>query len=168
VRSVDEFQFLSGAVEGLARLRALGFGLVVVTNQRGIARGFMTPEDLDEVHAFMKCELARNGVQLDGIYVCPHEVSEDCPCRKPKPGLILTAARELEVDPARSYMVGDSASDVEAGKRAGARTVRIGREDESGADMVFPSLLDFAVFMETHDGGKRDPRPCARETKGAE
>lgn len=148
VRNVAEFRFLPGAVEGLALLRCLGFALVVVTNQRGIARGLLLTEELDKVHAFMTAELANNRVELDGVYVCPHEVFEDCSCRKPKPGLILTAASELNLDLAKSYMVGDSPSDVEAGKRAGSTTVRIGPpDDDSPADMVFASLLDFARFL---------------------
>jgi len=168
VRNVAEFEFLPGSIRGLAVLRGLGFALVVVTNQRGIARGLLAPEELEEVHGFMSAELARNRVELNGIYVCPHEEFEDCPCRKPKPGLLLTAARDLNVDLQRSYMVGDSPSDVEAGKSAGTTTVRIGREDASGADLVFSSLLDFALFLKARAGGASGFTGGAREGRGAE
>jgi len=148
VANIAEFEFLPGALEGLSILSRLGFLLVVVTNQRGIARGHMTEGDLNRIHEFMEAELEKYGVVLSGVYACPHEEFENCRCRKPQPGLILDAIRDLKIDPGRSYMVGDSPSDIGAGKRAGTRTVRIGTEDDSGADMVFPGLLKFALFMQ--------------------
>lgn len=150
VTSVSEFEFLPGVSEALSILSRLGFLLVVVTNQRGIARGYMTDADLNRIHEFMERDLAQHGVVLSGIYCCPHEEFEGCSCRKPQPGLILDAIRDLKIDPGCSYMVGDSPSDIAAGRGAGTRTVRIGKEDDSAADMVFPSLFDFAVFLQEH------------------
>ena len=148
VRNPAEFEFLPGAIEALSMMKDLGFLLVVTTNQRGIGRGFMTDRDLEAVHRHMRSELEKNCVALDGVYHCPHEVFVQCGCRKPEPGMILAACDDLRVDLSRSYMVGDSPSDVTAGQRAGTRTVRIGASPDRDADMVFLSLLDFARFLE--------------------
>jgi len=147
VAGPEHFDLLPGVVEALSILRELGFLLVVVTNQRGIARGFMTEEDLNQVHEFMKSELGKSHVFLDAVYFCPHDEDEDCSCRKPKPGMILEAARIMGIDLASSYTVGDSDSDVAAGRTAGTRPVRIGALEDVDADMAFPSLLDFALFL---------------------
>ena len=147
VRDPSEFEFLPGAREALSIMRGLGFLLVITTNQRGIARGFMTDNDLEAVHGHMIAELQRNNIELDRVYYCPHDVHEQCGCRKPEPGMILAACNDLHVDVARSYMVGDSASDVAAGRKAGTRTVRIGQIADSDADMTFPDLLHFALFL---------------------
>jgi D-glycero-D-manno-heptose 1,7-bisphosphate phosphatase len=148
VRRPSELSLIPGAVEALRILRRLGYVLVIVTNQRGIARGFMTAQDLDRVHEVLKQELSRNGGQIDAVYYCPHDTWEACSCRKPEPGLVLTAARDWDVDLEASYLVGDSPSDVGAGRRARTRTVRISTDADEEADLVFPSLLDFARHLE--------------------
>ncbi len=153
VKTAGQFRFLPGAKEALGILSELGFLLVVVTNQRGIARGLMTEQDLKSVHRFMLRELEKSGVTVAGVYTCPHDEFEACSCRKPEPGMIMAAIRELEIDPASSYMVGDSPSDVEAGKRAGTRTVRITEQGDNDADLVFSCLLDFAGYLKGLDGG---------------
>lgn len=147
VASSEDFRFLPGAVEALAILKSMGYLLVVVTNQRGIGRNLMTEEDLESVHRFMEEELAKAGVRLDGIYHCPHDEQECCDCRKPKPGMIIRACRDLNIDISRSYMVGDSSCDVAAGKSVGMKTVRIGEAVDENADMVFGSLQEFASHM---------------------
>ena len=148
VRNPAEFEFLPGVMEALAVMKDLGFLLVVTTNQRGIGRGLMTDGDLEAVHRHMLSELEKHCVALDGVYYCPHDLFEQCGCRKPEPGMILAACNDLRVDLSRSYMVGDSPSDVAAGQRAGTRTVRIGAAQDGDADMVFVNLLDFAHFLE--------------------
>jgi D-glycero-D-manno-heptose 1,7-bisphosphate phosphatase len=148
VSRVSQFEFLPGATRALSILRQLGYLLVVVTNQRGIARKLMTEEDLETVHSFMRTELEKAGATLDAVYHCPHEVHDNCRCRKPQPGMVLDAAGDLNIDLNSSYLVGDSKSDVEAGKKAGTRTVQICEDDICGADMVFPSLLDFAQHLQ--------------------
>jgi D-glycero-D-manno-heptose 1,7-bisphosphate phosphatase len=148
VSKVSQFRFLSGAIKALSLLREMGFLLVVVTNQRGIARGLMTEEDLAQVHSHMERELRKSGIILDSIRHCPHENYERCGCRKPEPGMILASAKDLGIDLSKSYMVGDSASDIEAGRRANVRTVRIGFKGDMNADLEFPSLLDFARFLD--------------------
>ena len=145
----SEFQFLPGVFDALPILIGLGFILVVVTNQRGIARKKITHGELQEIHGFMKNQLREHGVELNQIYYCPHETYELCPCRKPRPGMLLKAAKDLALNLPMSYMVGDSPSDVAAGHNATARTVRISSERDRSAHMTFPSLLDFALFLQS-------------------
>jgi len=149
VTDMSDFGLIPGVVEGLSILKDLGFLLVVITNQRGIARGFMTEMDLAEVHESMLAELEAQGVRIDGIYYCPHDESEGCDCRKPEPGMVLAASRDLGIDLSRSFMVGDSPSDVAAGRRAGVMTVRISTETDKDADYTFGSLIDFALFLQS-------------------
>lgn len=122
----------SGIASHLRRLRGAGFHLVVITNQAGIARGYFGEAELAAMHAHLRAKLARYGVWLDAIYHCPHhpdgsipELAIRCECRKPAPGMLVRAARELRIDLARSWMVGDILDDVEAGNRAGCRTVLV-------------------------------------------
>lgn len=148
VTNVTEFEFVPGVKRGLAIFKRLGYLLILITNQRGIARGFMTAQDLEAVHDHMQSELKESSVALDAIYHCPHEEYENCSCRKPEPGMILAASLDLNVDRTASYMVGDSSTDVSAGKKAGVATVRISPEPDESADLVFSSLLDFARYLE--------------------
>jgi D-glycero-D-manno-heptose 1,7-bisphosphate phosphatase len=152
VTRASEFYFLPGVFDALPILISLGFILVVVTNQRGIARRKMSHGDLQEIHLFMKNQLRTHGTELNHIYYCPHETYELCPCRKPRPGMLLKAARDLALHLPMSYMVGDSPSDVAAGHNATARTVRIAKEPDRSAHLTFPSLLDFALFLQSVHG----------------
>lgn len=119
VRSYDEFRFLWGARAGLRLLREAGYLLIAVTNQRGIARGVMSEADLAEVHRRMQADLARVGAALDDILHCPHDLPAGCDCRKPRPGMLMRAIARHRVDTARSWIVGDSLSDLEAGGALG-------------------------------------------------
>lgn len=116
----------------LRKLQSAGFRLVVITNQAGIARGYLTEADLEQMHTYLKSELAKEGVRLDAIYYCPHHIegivkkfARSCSCRKPQPGMLLRAATDLNLDLQRSWFVGDILDDVEAGNRAGCRTVLV-------------------------------------------
>lgn len=151
ITQVSEFHFLPGVREALSIFKKLGFLLVLITNQRGIARGFMTGEDLEAVHDYMQGELRKEYAPLDAIYHCPHEEFEYCNCRKPEPGMILSASRDLDIDLDASYMVGDSLCDIGAGQGAGVRTISIGPERHGDADMIFANLLDFARFLESQN-----------------
>lgn len=122
----DALELVPGAGEALALLGRAGFARVVVTNQSGIARGLFDHATLERVHARLRAALARDGGELELVRVCPHHPElgappwrRVCACRKPEPGLILEAARELELDLARSWVVGDAWRDLEAGRRAG-------------------------------------------------
>jgi D-glycero-D-manno-heptose 1,7-bisphosphate phosphatase len=121
VRAWDQFQFLPGARAGLRLLRNAGHLLVVITNQRGIGRGLMSEADLAEVHRRMQAELVRAGAGVDAILHCPHDLGEDCGCRKPRPGMLSLALERFAIDVARSWVVGDSLSDLEAGRAVGIR-----------------------------------------------
>jgi D-glycero-D-manno-heptose 1,7-bisphosphate phosphatase len=138
IESWDQFRFLPRAPEAIALLRGAGFRIVVVTNQRGIALGRMSEADLEDIHRRMLAELEGAHAFVDAVYHCPHGHGE-CDCRKPQPGMLLRASRELPgVDLERSVMIGDSESDMEAGRRAGCRCVRIGPDR---------SLYDAAVGL---------------------
>jgi D-glycero-D-manno-heptose 1,7-bisphosphate phosphatase len=119
VRTWAEFRFLWGVRAGLRLLRGAGFLLIGFTNQRGIGRGLMSETDLAEVHRRMQAELARAGVALDDIFHCPHDLADDCACRKPRPGMLVRAIARHGVDPSRSWIVGDSFTDLEAGQALG-------------------------------------------------
>jgi D,D-heptose 1,7-bisphosphate phosphatase len=148
VTHVAEFEFFPGVKRALAILKRLGYLLILITNQRGVARGFMTVEGLQRVHDYMQSVLERDSAPLDAIYYCPHDVFENCSCRKPQPGMILKASLDLNVDLSASYMVGDSPKDILAGRNAGVTTVRISRQPDEFADFVFPNLLEFARYLE--------------------
>lgn len=129
VKSWDEFAWLPGAREAIRLLNTAGALAVVVTNQRGVAKGLMRTDDVINIHRRMQDELREVGARLDGIYFCPHEAGE-CRCRKPGIGLFLQARSELhEIDFSRSFVVGDSLADMEAARRIGARRVWVGGED---------------------------------------
>jgi D-glycero-D-manno-heptose 1,7-bisphosphate phosphatase len=114
---------LPGVAPALAELRAAGFALVVVTNQPDVARGTITKDTVEAFHAKLRDELG-----LDAVYACFHDDADHCACRKPAPGMLLDAARDLGLDPATSFMVGDRWRDIEAGAAAGCRTIFVDRE----------------------------------------
>lgn len=140
VRRWEEFEFLPGIMETLPPMHAAGFRTVLVTNQRGIALGLMSEHDLAAIHERMQQALAdATGHRIDAIYFCPHDRAGGCACRKPMPGMLLDAARDLDLDLSRSWMIGDSESDIEAGRAAGCRTVLVGH-GETRADFTAGSL----------------------------
>lgn len=124
----DELDLLPGAAAALRNLADAGFLLVVVTNQSGVGRGFFPVADLERQHARMHELLALEGVELAAVYYCPHGPDEGCDCRKPLPGMLLQAARELELDLSASFMVGDEERDVAAGRAAGVTSYLLGRD----------------------------------------
>lgn len=114
-----DWVWIPGVISALRALQRGGYRLVVVTNQSGVARGYYKKADVDALHRRVSADLRRRGVALDGIYVCPHGPADGCECRKPEPGMLLRAGRELGLDLASSFMVGDKAADVVAARRAG-------------------------------------------------
>ena len=120
VRSWDAFEFMHGAIEGIAKLKKAGYRLVLITNQRCIALGSLTREELDVIHNKMQDELKLAGGFFDSIYVCPHDNHENCHCRKPAPGMITDAARDYgDIDLSTSIMLGDRDIDRQAAESAG-------------------------------------------------
>ncbi len=124
--TADAFEWLPGAREGAARLSEAGYLLTVVSNQRGVARGLLTVETLRAIEERIQDGLRPLGARIDAFRYCIHELDAACCCRKPEPGMLLDLARELDLDLRRSWMIGDSESDVEAGRRAGCRTALVG------------------------------------------
>ena len=121
----DRVQLLPGAAAGLRQLSELGLGLVAVSNQSGIGRGYYDEECLDLIHSRMSELLEVEGVRLDGIYFCPHIPGDGCRCRKPEPGLLELAGRELNFDPRACLVIGDKASDIGLGQRLGATSLLV-------------------------------------------
>jgi D-glycero-D-manno-heptose 1,7-bisphosphate phosphatase len=117
-----ELHLVPGAAGAVARLHDAGYVVVAVTNQPDVAKGLLTVETLDAMHAAMTRDLG-----LDRVYVCPHETADGCSCRKPEPGMLLTAAADLDLDLPSSWLVGDRWVDVAAGHAAGVRTVLVER-----------------------------------------
>jgi histidinol-phosphate phosphatase family protein len=143
IESWSEFSFLPGAVDAVARLRAAGLRVVVVTNQRGVALGRMTADAVEDIHRRM----IEGGLQVDRVYYCPHQDGE-CDCRKPLPGMLERAAREVPgVSLGRlAAVVGDSESDMEAGRAVGAVLVKVG-EAESPVDFACASLAEAVEWL---------------------
>lgn len=132
LRNIDDFELIEGVAEAIKLINQSGYLVIVVTNQPVIARGEVTWEELNEIHKKMATLLGKEGAYVDGIYICPHhpdkgfegerpEYKIDCDCRKPKPGLLLQAAKNFNIDLSESYMIGDSRRDVEAGENAGVK-----------------------------------------------
>jgi histidinol-phosphate phosphatase family protein len=123
IKDPQQVQLLSGVGEALAKLKRRDYFLVVVSNQSGIGRGLVTNEQAERVHRRVIDSLEDNNVQVDAVYYCPHTPEEQCRCRKPSPTMLLRAANAFSLNLECSYMVGDKPSDIEAGRRAGCRTI---------------------------------------------
>jgi D-glycero-D-manno-heptose 1,7-bisphosphate phosphatase len=160
----DQVRLLDGAAEAVSRLRAAGFTVVVATNQSGVARGLISEDDLKAIHLRLRDLLRAEGTDLDGIYYCPYldgpeavreEYRRDSDLRKPHPGMLILAAEELGLDLARSWAVGDSLRDVQAGLAAGCRTILIGGDRAAGdveADFLAADLLGAAGIILRYAG----------------
>src|SRR5258708_5015085 len=141
----EDLQFLPGVPEAIGLLTGAGYHVFVVSNQRCVANGLLTVAELESIHRRMCQELAVAGATITQVYYCPHEKQPPCGCRKPAPGMLLTAAETHKLDLTSSWMIGDSEIDVEAGRNAGCRTVQILNGDEAQkrrADVSAPSCLD--------------------------
>jgi D-glycero-D-manno-heptose 1,7-bisphosphate phosphatase len=172
LRTPEELVLIPGAAGAVRTLNDLGLVTCVISNQSGIARGYITEADLGPIHVRLQEELGRGGAHIDCIYYCPHHAEEglppyniECECRKPKTGMLLQGAREHDIDLASSYMVGDRTADVEAGLAVGATTilVRTGygsraeeecRRREIPVARVVPSIVEAADFIAEHYAGR--------------
>lgn len=155
LRDIDEFELLPGVAKAIKKINESGYLCIVVTNQPVIARGEVTVSELEAIHNKMETLLGLEGSYVDAIYYCPHhpqkgyegevpELKIDCDCRKPKPGMLLKAAMDYNIDLESSWMVGDGENDVKAGKSAGCKTAYIKRlEAKVDADLIVESLLEF-------------------------
>lgn len=125
IRCISDFHILPGVPEAISRLNLAGLLVFVITNQRGIARKLVSEYEVEEMHDQLRTAVQEASGRIEKIYTCPHDYSEKCNCRKPSPGLLIQAQREYGIDLLNSWMIGDSPSDVESGKRAGCHTVLI-------------------------------------------
>ena len=138
-------ELLPGVATGLRHLRRLGLGLVVITNQSGVGRGYFTLEQVEQVHQRLNQLLAVEQVQLDGIYSCPHTPVDGCACRKPETGLVEKAAQELNFEPQHCFVVGDQPCDVALGRQIGATTFLVRGETGPTDERDLPVVPDYLV-----------------------
>jgi len=141
----DDMHLLAGVAKAITLLNRAGFLVIVVSNQRCIAKGLLTSCALNSMHQRMCGQLTASGATVDDVYHCPHGEQQSCSCRKPQPGMLLDAARKYDIDLKMSWMIGDSEADVQAGRNAGCKTARLVSTRENAihdADIVAPSLLD--------------------------
>ena len=161
LRDIDDFELLLGVPEAIRKINDSGYLAIVVTNQPVIARGEVTVEELERIHNKMETLLGSSGAYVDAIYYCPHhpdkgfegeiiELKFDCDCRKTKPGMLLKAAEDFNIDLSQSWMIGDGVRDILAGKNGGCKTALVvgdGGEslgsEEFGQDITIKSLLEF-------------------------
>ena len=129
VKSWAEFKFIPGAKEAIKRINDTDKLLILITNQSPIGRGIFNKETLDNIHFKMLNELSTAGAHIDAIYFCPHKPDDNCDCRKPKPGLILKAAADYNIDLKESWMVGDSDTDLTSGAAAGCKTIKVDQKN---------------------------------------
>jgi len=158
-----ELALLPGAAEAMRHFRTMGFGLIIITNQSAIARGFFNEAQLSRIHQELSRLLRTECVELDGIYFCPHKPEDHCGCRKPEPGLINLASKELRIDLRSSVVIGDKACDIELGRQVGATTILVrtgyGAQSESSvtADYVVDDLLAAVGVLRKLNDTERNP-----------
>jgi D-glycero-D-manno-heptose 1,7-bisphosphate phosphatase len=154
VHTIDEFHFIDGVFEACREMSKAGYRLIIITNQAGIARGYYTENDFNHLTKWMLNEFNKHGIQIDGVYHCPHhpvhgvgDYHRDCECRKPAPGMILHAAKEHSLDLRHSILVGDKTTDIDAGRAAGVGCCillltghTLSKNDLDKADTVFDDL----------------------------
>lgn len=162
LRSIDDFELIDGVAEAVKKINASGFLAIVITNQPVIARGEVTAGELNMIHNKMETLLGQQGAYLDAVYYCPHHPDKgfegeiealkiDCDCRKPKPGMLVKAAEEFNIDLSSSWMIGDGENDIRAGRAAGCHTALIGIKDDQdyGQELTGSSLLNLTAKILT-------------------
>lgn len=167
--TVEQLKLFPRAGEAIKKLAGAGYKVGIVSNQPGIAKGHLSRETFEKIGQKMKEGLARNGASIDGEYYCFHHpdaviesLRVNCECRKPKPGLMLQAARELNIDLSQSWMIGDGLTDVKAGKSAGCKTILLGRmkcelcqlmdEEDARPDAIASNLLEAVSIILNSEG----------------
>jgi len=162
LHKIEDFEFIKGAKESIKIFNDLGYLVVVVTNQSGVARGYYDESSVEKLHNHLQREVEAIGGHIDGFYYCPHHPEKgigkykvDCDCRKPEPGMFLQAKKDLDIDFSKSIMVGDKISDVKAGKNLGMRSILVktghGVEEVEKVDFdceIFEDLEEFARSLE--------------------
>ena len=170
VKSLAETKFIPGAVEALAQLAKTDRLIVIVTNQAVIGRHIITREAVEEINQYVIQNVVAAGGRVDGLYLCPHHPADNCPCRKPAPGLLLQAAAELGIDLTASVMIGDAVSDVQAALAVRAKPIFVltglaGRLESELARArrlnaaIYPDLAAAVRHLLEHDGAGPRPEP---------
>jgi D-glycero-D-manno-heptose 1,7-bisphosphate phosphatase len=153
---IEDWEWIPGAIEAICSFRGAGYAVVIVTNQAGIARGFYSEEDLLRLNKFISEQLAAYGTRIDAFYHCPHhpEFTGECECRKPKAGMLLRAAEELNLDLTQSWMIGDQITDIQAAEAAGVKSLMVRAGYGAGdsikipsATLIFPAISDMAAYV---------------------
>ena len=159
IKSRTEFEIIPGSIEAIRLLTSNGFDSIVITNQSAIARKFISPAELDHIHALMKEAVISGGGKITDIFFCPHLPTDRCKCRKPLPGLIFQAQQKYNIDLSKAIMVGDSAKDIECGHNAGCGKtvlVKTGKDNKAehimktkriDADCIANDLYDAAKWI---------------------
>jgi D-glycero-D-manno-heptose 1,7-bisphosphate phosphatase len=164
--TAEQFRLLPGVCEAINRFHGLGFKVIVVSNQPGMAKGYLSQETFDKISKRMSDELAKAGASLDGEYYCFHHpeakverLKANCGCRKPKPELLLEAAKDLNIDLPQSWMIGDGLNDIQAGKSAGCHTILLGKmkcelchlmdEQDARPDFIAANLLEASNLVKS-------------------
>ncbi len=157
VKHWEDFRFIPGTIKALKKIYKAGFGIVIISNQAGIGDGLYPESALKIITANMLFELKKNGIEIQGVYYCLHGKDANCDCRKPKTGLFRQAAREIDFNPSGTYFIGDKASDIQAGKNFGLRTLFVltghGKNDRpklKGAEEpehIFHSLTEAVDYI---------------------
>lgn len=151
----EQIKIIPGAIEAIKKLNEIGCGIVVVSNQSGIGRGYFTLEDVLKVHHHLIRLLEEQNAFLNGIYFCPHAPEDNCACRKPKDGLIRTAASDWKFSPEHCVVIGDKLCDMELGRGVGAKTImvrtgygrRICETEEVDCDYIAEDILEAADLI---------------------
>ena len=143
VKTVAELEIFSNIVEPIKRFRNAGFLIIVITNQSAINRGLTTDEEINQIHATIQNFLRKNGTMIDRFYYCSHRPDENCICRKPKPGLFLIAAAQMNIDLKSSWMIGYKDSDLQAATVAGCKSIKI--TNETNLVKATELILNFKV-----------------------
>jgi len=162
--TAGQFKLIPGVCEAINKFHALGFKVIVVSNQPGVAKGYLSEDTFEKIREKMKVKLAKQGSFVDGEYYCFHHpeakverLKVNCECRKPKPGLLLQAAKDMDIDLSQSWMIGDGLTDVKAGKSAGCKTILLGKmkcelcrlmdKMDAHPDFIAPNLLEAARLV---------------------
>ncbi len=162
IGEIERVRFLPGVGEAIRLLNESCFKVIVITNQAGVARGYFSEEAVQEVNTFIRESLAQEAALIDSFYYCPHHVEgvieeyrKECYCRKPNPGMIEKAVHDFNIDLKQSFVIGDKSSDIEAGSRAGCRTIFLSRQDFPDSegnsavvsDFIAPGLYEAAKWL---------------------
>lgn len=154
VDSIEKIKLFPDSIEALKQLAALDYGVFFITNQAGIAEGRITEEDFYKINNVVLEKLAPSGVRILKAYLCPHSPEDNCECRKPKPTLLLRAAKEFDIDLANSWLIGDHESDIMAGMNAGTKTILVQTGNtpvtSPEATHTAPHLLDAVRYIAEH------------------